>query len=66
MKVGPVSRGFSVLSPLDKFFKDKRPSGNGRWSVNHSDATRFHAQEQLKGFKRRRANSALLMVKGNL
>ena len=50
---------------MDKFFKDKNPSGNGRWHMYHSDTTRFYAQDDSRKMKRlKKEKSKLSFVDG--
>ena len=50
---------------MDKFFKDKNPSGDGRWHMYHSDTTRFYAQDDSRTMRRlKKEKSKLSFVDG--
>ena len=50
---------------MDKLFKDKNPSGDGRWHMYHSDTTRFYAQDDSRTMRRlKKEKSKLSFVDG--
>ena len=50
---------------MDKFFKAKNPSGDGRWHMYHSDTTRFYAQDDSRTMRRlKKEKSKLSFVDG--